>query len=80
MRRALRWVLIMVGLAGLAVLLSPIVLPTRPPETPQFGGRAARARVHRDHARGDRRLHEEGQPDRDLEARPQVVAPLLRGR
>jgi multidrug efflux system membrane fusion protein len=43
MRRALRWVLIMTGLAGLAVLLSPIVLPTRPPETPQFGGvRAAR--------------------------------------
>jgi multidrug efflux system membrane fusion protein len=43
MRRALRWVLIMAGLAGLAVLLSPIVLPTRPPETPQFGsGRAAR--------------------------------------
>jgi multidrug efflux system membrane fusion protein len=32
----------MVGLAGLAVLLSPIVLPTRPPETPQFGGRASR--------------------------------------
>jgi multidrug efflux system membrane fusion protein len=42
MRRALRWVLIVAGLAGLAVLLSPIVLPTRPPETPQFGGRAAR--------------------------------------
>jgi multidrug efflux system membrane fusion protein len=42
MRRALRWILIMVGLAGLAVLLSPIVLPTRAPETPQFGGRAAR--------------------------------------
>jgi membrane fusion protein, multidrug efflux system len=40
MRRALRWVLIMVGLAGLAVLLSPIVLPTRAPGTPQFGGRA----------------------------------------
>jgi multidrug efflux system membrane fusion protein len=42
MRRGLRWVLIMVGLAGLAVLLSPIVLPTRAPETPQFGGRASR--------------------------------------
>jgi multidrug efflux system membrane fusion protein len=42
MRGALRWVLIMVGLAGLAVLLSPIVLPTRAPETPQFGGRAGR--------------------------------------
>ena len=42
MRRALRWVLIMVGLAGLVVLLSPVVLPTRAPETPQFGGRAAR--------------------------------------
>jgi multidrug efflux system membrane fusion protein len=39
MRRALRWVLIVAGLAGLAVLLSPIVLPTRPPETPQFGTR-----------------------------------------
>ncbi|MBV8850628.1 MAG: efflux RND transporter periplasmic adaptor subunit [Methylobacteriaceae bacterium] len=38
MRRGLRWVLILVGLAGLAVLLSPIVLPTRAPETPQFGG------------------------------------------
>src|SRR5437660_7447629 len=38
MRRALRWVVILVGLAGLAVLLSPIVLPTRAPETPQFGG------------------------------------------
>jgi multidrug efflux system membrane fusion protein len=32
----------MVGLAGLAVLLSPIVLPTRAPETPQFAGRASR--------------------------------------
>jgi membrane fusion protein, multidrug efflux system len=42
MGRVLRWVLIIAGLAGLAVLLSPIVLPTRPPETPQFGGRAAR--------------------------------------
>src|SRR5436305_13267853 len=42
MRRALRLVLIVAGLAGLAVLLSPIVLPMRPPETPQFGGRAAR--------------------------------------
>jgi multidrug efflux system membrane fusion protein len=42
MRRVLRWALIVVGLAGLAVLLSPIVWPTRPPETPQFGGRAAR--------------------------------------
>ena len=42
MRRALRWVLVMAGLVGLAVLLSPIVLPTRAPETPQFGGRAAR--------------------------------------
>jgi multidrug efflux system membrane fusion protein len=42
MRRALRWVLIIAGLSGLAVLLSPIVLPTRPPEAPQFGGRAAR--------------------------------------
>jgi membrane fusion protein, multidrug efflux system len=42
MRRALRWVLLMVGLAGLAVLLSPIVLPTRAPETPQFGGRGGR--------------------------------------
>jgi multidrug efflux system membrane fusion protein len=42
MRRALRWVLIMVGLAGLAVLLSPIVLPTRAPETPQSGARASR--------------------------------------
>jgi multidrug efflux system membrane fusion protein len=42
MRRALRWVLIVAGLAGLAVLLSPIVLPTRPPEAPQFGTRATR--------------------------------------
>ncbi|MBV9065485.1 MAG: efflux RND transporter periplasmic adaptor subunit [Methylobacteriaceae bacterium] len=42
MGRVLRSLLIMAGLAGLAVLLSPIVLPTRPPETPQFGGRAAR--------------------------------------
>src|SRR5947209_11668184 len=43
MRRVLRWGLLLVGLAGLAVLLSPVVLPTRPPETPQFGGgRAAR--------------------------------------
>ena len=39
-------------------------------------GRAARARVHRDHAGGDRRLHEERQPDRDLEARPQIVGDL----
>ena len=31
MRRAVRWGLILVGLAGLAVLLSPIVLPTRAP-------------------------------------------------
>ncbi len=42
MRRALRWGLSLVGLAGLAVLLSPIVLPTRAPETPQFGARASR--------------------------------------
>ena len=43
MRRASRWVLMIAGLAGLAVLLSPIVLPTRAPETPQFGGSASRA-------------------------------------
>jgi multidrug efflux system membrane fusion protein len=42
MRRALRWVLIVVGLAGLAVFLSPIVLPTRPPDTPQLATRPTR--------------------------------------
>ena len=36
-------------------------------------GRAGRARVQRDHAAGGGRVHEERQPDRDLEARPDLV-------
>ena len=36
-------------------------------------GRARRARVQRDDAPGRRRVHEEREPDRDLEARPHVV-------
>ncbi|GAC1327780.1 MAG: hypothetical protein NVSMB26_02110 [Beijerinckiaceae bacterium] len=37
MRRPLRWGLGVVGLALVAVLLSPVVLPTRAPEAPQQG-------------------------------------------
>ena len=39
-------------------------------------GRAAGARIHRDHAGGDGRPHEERQADRDLEAGPDVVREL----
>ena len=39
-------------------------------------GRAPRARVQRYDAPGDRRLHEERQPDRNLKARPYVVRKL----
>ena len=39
-------------------------------------GRAGRARVERDDAPGGGRVHEEGEPDRDLEARPDVVGQL----